>query len=34
MSWEGSVGEELKVIGGAEVTGSVDSRALSHCGEA
>lgn len=34
MGWEGSVGEELKVIGGAKVTGSMVSRALSHCGEA
>lgn len=34
MSWEGSVGEELKIGGGVEVTGSVDTRALSHCAEA
>lgn len=33
MSWESSIGEELKVTGGVEVTGSVDSKALSHCGE-
>jgi len=34
MSWERSVGEELNFICGAEVIGSVDSKALSHSGEA